>query len=171
MLEQLRAGSLSAVDVAAPVDNLVEALAGARDELVGLNTDSSDALGVPANSHIAVVPEGEGEPEETLADATGVVREMTTALVTERKRIAGFKALADEADEARGNAELEAAELRQQLEEALAAVADRAAEAGVPVAESLSDDDADVPARLSAARDTLEAMGADGIAGGGRNAN
>ena len=47
MLEQLKAGDVSAVDAAEPVANLAIALEGAREELIGLDDDTRGALDLP----------------------------------------------------------------------------------------------------------------------------
>jgi len=164
LLEQLKEGSLSAVDVAEPVANLLEALGGARDEAEGLGRDAGEALGMPGSgSTLGTLPDPDGEPAEVLARTTQVARELAASLAAERKRLFALKALADEADELRSTTEVESQNAKEQVGRTLAAVRAAAEAAGLEVPESLTcdpEEDGDPEQPVEDAKAVLERMGA-----------
>ncbi len=149
LLEQLKAGSLHAVDVAQPVEGLVEALAGARDEAIALDTAVAAATGAAQPQAPSALIEGEN-PAESLAGATAVARDLAAAMARDRKRIAVLAQMRDDADEARNAAETEVEQIRASYEKLLAAVARRGSEA-VAVSPTISDAAAPAEARAEAA--------------------
>ena len=74
---QLKAGSLDAVDVAAPVDGLIEALDGVRTETVALQ-QAANAESVVVSGLIDA--DGAENHAEALAETTKVAREIAAAL-------------------------------------------------------------------------------------------
>jgi chromosome segregation ATPase len=145
LLEQLKGGSLAAVDVAEPVEGLVEAMNGARTEAQQLEHTGKQALGVAAGREdaIAAVPSTDnGSPAEVLAGTTGVVRELAAVLARGRQRMVALKEMADQADEARNTAEEELGELRKAYMQVLGTVAERAKADKQRVPTALVDEDA-----------------------------
>ncbi len=149
LLEQLKSGSLHAVDVAQPVEGLVEALAGARDEAIALDTAVAAATGAAQPQAPSALVEGEN-PAESLAGATAVARELAAAMARDRKRIAVLAQMRDDADEARNAAEAECEQIRTAYEKLLSAVARRGSEA-VSVPQAVTDAAAPAEARSEAA--------------------
>ena len=130
LLEQLKEGNLNAVDVAEPVEGLVEATNGARTEAQQLEHTGKQALGVAAGREdaISAVPNTEsGAPAEVLAGTTGVVRELAAVMARGRQRLIVLKEMSDQADEARNSAELELEEVRGAYQQVLGKLAERAA--------------------------------------------
>jgi chromosome segregation ATPase len=145
LLEQLKGGSLTAVDVAEPVEGLVEAMNGARTEAQQLEHTGKQALGMAAGREdaIAAVPATDsGSPAEVLAGTTGVVREFAAILARGRQRMVALKEMADQADEARNSAEEELGEMRAAYQQVLGTVAERAKADKQRVPTALVDEDA-----------------------------
>jgi chromosome segregation ATPase len=151
LLEQLKEGSLSAVDVAEPVEGLVEAMNGARSEAQQLDHTGKGALGSAAGREdaISAVPES-GEPAEVIAGAMAVARELATVMGRGRQRMVALKEMADQADEARNTAEEELGEIRAAYQQVLAALGERAKADKMRVPTALVDEDA--PAAESSAK-------------------
>lgn len=113
MLAQLKSGNLKAMDVAAPVENLIEALDGARTEAEAFAAAVAKATGSGRTQQsISVLPEAEGDPAEVLASATAVTREIAAELARSRGKITALAAIAEEADQARNAAEEELEQLK-----------------------------------------------------------
>jgi chromosome segregation ATPase len=165
LLEQLKGGSLAAVDVAEPVEGLVEAMNGARTEAQQLEHTGKQALGVAAGREdaIAAVPSTEnGSPAEVLAGTTGVVRELAAVLARGRQRMVALKEMADQADEARNSAEEELGEVRKAYHQVLNTVAERAKADKQRVPTALVDEDAPLEESSAKASDIIK-----NIKGGG----
>ena len=112
LLAQLKSGNLHAVDVAAPVANLIEALDGARTEAEAFQAVISQATGSARSQHsLSMLPDADGDPAEVLAGATTVARELASELARSKSKVTALQAIAEEADQARNAAEdeLEAA--------------------------------------------------------------
>ncbi len=146
LLSQVKSGSLHAMDVAAPISGLVEALAGARIEAEALDEAVAEATGGAAHP-ISELPDADGDPGEVLAGATAVVRELAAELARDRQRIAALRNLTDEADNARHATEEELEALRASNARLLEALA---AKAPADVAQVFSDDQAGDEARIAA---------------------
>ncbi|MHC5066953.1 MAG: coiled-coil domain-containing protein [Planctomycetota bacterium] len=167
LIEQLKAGSLEAVDVAAPVENLIEALHGAADEVSELKRTASEAIGLPdTGPSVSTLPESDGDPAEVLAGATQVVRELSAALAAERRRVAAVQTLLAAAEERGPDDEAEAAEVPASSASVtpvfdtalITAVADAAKIVGVEPLPALADAEADPAERSVAAEQALAAM-------------
>ena len=124
LLSQVKAGNLHAMDVAAPVSGLVEALAGARAEAEALDEEVANAIGGQPHP-ISDLPDAEGDPGEVLAGATAVVRELAAELARDRQRVAALRNLSEEADSARNATEEELEKLRHSYVTLLASLAER----------------------------------------------
>lgn len=146
LLSEVKSGSLHAMDVAAPISGLVEALAGARIEAEALDEAVAEATGGTAHP-ISELPDSDGDPGEVLAGATAVVRELAAELARDRQRIAALRNLTDEADNARHATEEELEALRASNARLLEALA---AKAPAEVAQVFSDDQAGDEARIAA---------------------
>ncbi len=146
LLTQVKSGSLHAMDVAAPISGLVEALAGARIEAEGLDEEVANATGGQPNP-ISELPDPEGDPSEVLAGATAVARELAAELARNRQRIAALRNLADAADSARNQTENENEELRAAHQQVLSALA---AKAPPELAFTFSNDQAGAAAHVAA---------------------
>lgn len=165
LLEQLKGGSLAAVDVAAPVENLVEAMSGARDEAQQLEHAGKQALGTVAGREDALssVPSTDsGTPAEVIAGTTSVVRELAAVLAQGRKRMGVLKEMADQADEARNSAEEELGEVRTAYQHVLGTIAARAKADKQHVPTALVDEDAPLAESSAKAADIIK-----NITGGG----
>jgi chromosome segregation ATPase len=165
LLEQLKGGSLAAVDVAEPVEGLVEAMNGARTEAQQLEHTGKQALGVAAGREdaIAAVPATEsGAPAEVIAGTTGVVRELAAVLARGRQRMVALKEMADQADEARNTAEEELGEVRKAYMHVLGTVAERAKADKQRVPTALVDEDAPLAESTAKAEEIIK-----NIKGGG----
>ena len=139
LLAQLKAGSLSAMDVAAPVAGLVEALEGARNEAMALDEATATATGGRAGAQLSAVPDADGKPEEVIAGTTQVVRELSSLLARERQRLSALKSMADEADTARNASEGELDSMRSAYDELVGNLQSRAIAAEIAVPEALND--------------------------------
>ena len=146
LLTQVKAGSLHAMDVAAPVSGLIEALAGTRIEAESLDEEIARATGGQPQQ-ISELPDADGDPAEVIAGATAVVRELASELARNRQRIAALKNLTDEADSARGEAENELEDLRNEHRQLLNALA---AKAPADVAAFFSDENVELDVRIAA---------------------
>lgn len=159
LLEQLKGGSLSAVDVAEPVEGLVEAMNGARTEAQQLEHTGKQALGMAAGREdaIAAVPATDsGAAAEILAGTTGVVRELAAVLARGRQRMVALKEMADQADEARNSAEEELGEVRKAYHHVLGTVAERAKADKQRVPTALVDEDAPLEESSAKAADIIK---------------
>ncbi len=146
LLTQVKAGNLSAMDVAAPVSGLIEALAGTRSEAESL--DEAIALATGGQSTpISELPDADGDPATVLAGATMVAREMASEMARGRQRIAALKNMTDEADNARGEAENELEVLREEHRQLLQALAEKAP---AEVATAFANEDAGNDAHVAA---------------------
>lgn len=139
LLAQLKAGSLSAIDVASPVAGLVEAVEGARAEAMALEEATATATGARAGATLSAVPDADGKPEEVIAGTTQIVRELTALLARERQRLGALKSMADEADAARNTSEGELDSMRSAYDELVGNLQARAIAAEIAVPESLND--------------------------------
>lgn len=153
LLEQLQAGNLHAMDVAEPVEGLIEAMNGARDEAESFRSTMSEALGAAQSGQRAVsaLPDSSGDPAEVLAGATTVARELAAELARGRARIQALKQMADEADTARQNAEQELETATAANHRLLESIAARAEADGVDTPHAISDAASPMPERCSAA--------------------
>lgn len=156
LLEQLKSGSLHAVDVAAPVAGMIEALDGARAEAEAFETQVAEATGAATHQVFSDLPDATGDPAEILADATAVVRELAASLARNRNRIAALKAIADESDEARHGTEEELEAARAAFEQVCTALRQRAEADQVALPAGLADRDAAPAARATAAVEIVE---------------
>lgn len=159
LLEQLKGGSLTAVDVAEPVEGLVEAMNGARTEAQQLEHTGKQALGTAAGREdaIAAVPATDsGTPAEVLAGTTGVVRELAAVLARGRQRMVALKEMADQADEARNSAEEELGEVRTAYMQVLGTIAARAKADKQHVPTALVDEDAPFAESTAKAADIIK---------------
>ena len=147
-LEQLNHADVADIDVAEPVANLVIALDGVRTELVGLDDDTRAALDLPVPP--AELPDaGPRDAEDvaaSLAEATSLVRALTTTIARQRNLITGFQTLTAEA-------ETSASEQADQLA-LLRPAAEALWEVGT-VYEPQVEEDADLPERLQALAEAL----------------
>ena len=135
LLAQLKSGSLRAVDVAAPVANLIEALDGARTEAVAFQSVIAQATGsARSQQSLSELPDAEGNPAEVLAAATTVGRELAAEFARSKAKVTALQAIAEEADQARNAVEeeleaLKAAKTAAKPDETLKALALRLVEA------------------------------------------
>ena len=161
LLEQLKSGSLSAIDVAAPVAGLIEALEGARNEAERLEDAILAATGNSSQrAAFTAVPDADGEPAEVLAGATTVTRELASELARTRQRVDALKQIADEADAERNRLEEEGELVRAAHRDLLAHIEERAQADALEVPSELSNDGADAATRTRAAYVVLDQMGA-----------
>ncbi len=161
LLEQLKDGSLAAIDVAQPVAGLIEALDGARSAGEALEDAVVRATGNTAQRHqFTAVPDADGVPAEVLAGATTVVRELGAELVRTRDRIGALKQIADESDADRMTLETELEQVRAAYDDVLSTLETRAAVDELEIPASLADRQANPAARSQAAALLLEQMGA-----------
>ncbi len=156
LLEQLKQGSLHAVDVAAPVAGLLEAMAGARLEAEAFEAQIAEATGAGHSQVFTELPEEGGDPAEVLAGATAVTRELAASLARNRNRIAALKAIADESDGARNNTELELEAMRAGLERVCTTLRQRAEAERLAVPEALADREAPPEERAAAAAEVVD---------------
>ena len=167
LLEQLKGGSLAAVDVAEPVEGLVEAMNGARTEAQQLERTGKQALGMVAGREdaIAAVPSTDsGSPAEVLAGTTNVVREFAAVLARGRQRMVALKEMADQADEARNSAEEELGEVRTAYHQVLGTIAARAKADKQHVPTALVDEDAPLSESSAKASDIIKSIKGGGDA-------
>ena len=153
LLEQLKSGSLHAMDVAQPVEGLVEALGGARAEAESFRDTLNAALGA-ASAHasdLSDLPEADGDPAVVLAGATTVARELARELALGRDRVRGLKQMADEADAARQATELELEAAHAASNRVFASIAARADADGVDAPHAINDSASPMPERAAAA--------------------
>ncbi len=146
LLTQVKAGNLHAMDVAAPVSGLIEALAGARAEAEALDETIAQATGGQPHL-ISALPDADGDAAEVIAGATAVARELATELARNRQRISALQNLAEEADNARNDTEIELELVRDEHRRLLDALA---AKAPAHVAAVFTDDDVTSEVRIAA---------------------
>ncbi|MEK7416098.1 MAG: hypothetical protein AAB263_22570, partial [Planctomycetota bacterium] len=158
MLEQLKSGSLSAVDVAAPVAGLIEALDGARAEAEAFEEQVAAATGASNQQTLTELPDAQGDAAAVLAGATTVVRELAASLARNQKRITALKSMADESDEARHSTEEELEQTRAALESVCATLQQRAVAGNLTSAPALADQNAQPEARATAAGEVVERL-------------
>ena len=158
LLEQLKEGSLHAVDVAEPVEGLVEAVEGARAEAQELERVGAAALGAAGGREdvLSTVPDASGEAAEVLAGTTSVVRELAASLARAKSRLTALKEMSDQADEARNTSELELEQTKTAYQQVLAALAARAKADKQKVSPALVSEDA--PTEESSAK-AIEVIG------------
>ena len=118
--------------------------------------DHAESLGVPfIPAKFSPLPDpDEHKPEEVLAGATTVVRELAAAISGQRGRLTAMKTFADEADEARSSSEDESESLQLAINAVVAAVDERTEGAASEGLES----DADSAERLAAVAVALEEL-------------
>lgn len=149
LLEQLKSGSLSAADVAQPVDGLIEALSGAREEANTLEKEAAEAMGMPQTAgSISALPDADGDPAQVLAGATAVARELAALFAKERNRINAMQMMVDQAETA---GEGEIADAQKFYNALLNNIQTQAGDMGVEVGEALADEHAELSARNAAA--------------------
>ena len=168
LLEQLKEGSLSAVDVAEPVEGLVEAMNGARNEAQQLEHTGKSALGMAAGREdaISAVPDSaSGAPAEVLAGTMSVARELAAVMARGRQRLVALKEMADQADEARNTAEEELGEVRTAYQKVLASIGERAKADKMRVPTALLDEDAPTAESSAKAQEVIR-----NLKGGGGDA-
>lgn len=153
LLEQLKAGNLHAMDVAEPVETLIEAMGGARDEAEAFRSAMSGALGAAQAGQVAIseLPDASGDPAEVLAGATTIARELAAELARGRARIQALKQMADEADTARQTAEADLDAATTASHRLLESIAARAEADGVDTPHAVGDAASPMPERCSAA--------------------
>ena len=162
LLEQLKSGSLHAVDVAAPVAGLLEAMEGARLEAEAFEVQVAEATGAGHGQVFTELPEEGGDPAVVLAGATAVTRELAASLARNRSRIAALKSIADESDEARNNTELELEAMQSGLERICTTLRQRAEAERLAVPAALTDREAPPEERAAAAAEVVEHLQAAG---------
>ena len=165
LLEQLKEGKLSAVDVAEPVEGLVEAMDGARTEAQQLEHTGKSALGTAAGREDALssIPDtSSSEAAKVIAGTTNVAREMAAVMARGRQRMIALKEMADQADEARNTAEEELEGVRRSYHEVLTAIAERAKADKMRVPTALVDEDAPTEESSAKAQEIIK-----NIQGGG----
>ncbi len=159
LLEQLKAGSLAASDVAMPVDGLIEALDGAREEANTLEKEAAEAMGMPQTAgSVSALPDAGGDPAEVLAGATAVARELAALFAKQKNRLSALQMMVDEADSARSSEEAEVEQAQAGQAEAykfynalLENIKTQADEMGVQVGDAITDESAENPSRNAAA--------------------
>ncbi len=156
LLEQLKAGNLHAVDVAAPVAGLLEAMEGARLEAEAFEATVADATGAGHSQVFTELPDEGGDPAEVLAGATAVTRELAASLARNRNAIAALKAIADESDAARNGTEQDLEVSRAALERVCTMLRQRAESERLAVPEALADRDAPPDQRAAAAAEVVD---------------
>jgi chromosome segregation ATPase len=123
LLTEVKSGSLHALDVAAPVSGLIEALAGAQAEAEALDSVVCAATGSQPRP-LSALPDPDGDPGVVLAGATTIARELAAEFARDRQRVTALVSLADEADAARNQMEEELAQARAEQTIALTANAE-----------------------------------------------
>ncbi len=152
LLEQLKEGSLAALDVAQPVANLIEALDGARSEAEAMEDTVSKVTGASSQKvPFTSLPDPAGDPAEVLAGATTVARELAAELARSRQRVVALKQIADEAEEERVASENGIEQLRYAYNQVLGALEDRAKADQVEHPPELADEQATPEQRSQAA--------------------
>ncbi len=156
LLEQLKAGNLHAVDVAAPVAGLLEAMEGARLEAESFEQQAAEATGGTYNQPFTELPDEGGEPAEVLAGATAVARELAASLARNRNRIAALKSMADESDSARNATEQDLEATRAALERVCTSLRQRAESERIAVPPALANRESTPEDRAAAASEIVE---------------
>ncbi len=156
MLEQLKAGSLQALDVAQPVASLVEALDGARAEAESMEDAVAEVTGnTSQKAAFTSLPDPEGKPTDVLAGAAVVARELAAEIARSRQRVIALKQIADEAEQERAEGETKLEELSAANGRLLAALAAKADEDSVAVPSAIKDVDASPARRADAAIEVI----------------
>ena len=156
MLEQLKSGSLQAMDVAQPVASLVEALDGARSEAESMEEAVASVTGNSSQkAAFTSLPDPEGKPTDVLAGAAVVARELAAELARSRQRIIALKQISDEAEQERAEGETKLDELTAANGRLLAALAAKADEDAVAVPAAIKDADATPARRADAAIEVI----------------
>jgi chromosome segregation ATPase len=159
LLEELKAGSLHAVDVAQPVAGLVEALEGGRHEAESLE---ATVAAFTNNSSQTVVftslPDPSGEPAEVLAGATAVARELSAEIARAKQRLTALKQIADEAEQERSGMEGELDQLRAAYNRVLGALQGRASDDHIEVPAVFADAEAQPEQRSNAALEVISKL-------------
>ena len=159
LLEQLQAGSLSASDVAEPVEGLIEALNGAREEAIALEREATAAMGVPQTAGtVSGLPDAGGDPAAVIAGATAVSRELAALFAKERNRVNALQMMLNEADSARNENEEVAAQAHESYDGLLASIAEQLERAGLNADDSISNEALDDGQRIAAAQQALGAL-------------
>ncbi|MCX8016278.1 MAG: hypothetical protein N2690_00040 [Rhodocyclaceae bacterium] len=158
LLAELKQGSLKAADVAAPIAGLLEALDGARSEVVACDQALAAATGSGQTLEPAPTPEEGEQPAETLVAATNLVRELTANLARARGRIAALKTMADDSDTARNAIEQELETLRSAFDRLCHSVRQRAEAEHLAAPSSLTDSNATPEERAAAASEVLSQL-------------
>jgi hypothetical protein len=156
LLEQLKSGNLEAVDVAAPIAGLLEAMEGARIEAESFEQQVAEATGAAHGQVFTELPDATGDPAHVLAGATTVTRELAASLARNRNRIAALKAIADESDEARHGTEEELESTQAALESVCTSLRQRAESERIRVPIALSDREAPPEDRAKACTDIVD---------------
>ncbi len=87
LFDQLVAGSLNAVDMAEPAANLAEAMSGLRSAAIDLH----QSVGAAEPLNLRVPPDSDSDPQIVVAEIVPLVRELASALLEERERIAALQ--------------------------------------------------------------------------------
>lgn len=156
LLEQLKSGSLDAVDVAAPIAGLIEALEGARCEAESFEQQVAEATGALHGQAFTELPDAGGDPAHVLAGATAVSRELAASLARNRNRIAALKAIADESDEARHGTEEELESTKAALESVCTTLRQRAESERIRTPMALGDREAPPEDRAAACAEIVD---------------
>lgn len=156
LLEQLKSGDLEAVDVAAPIAGLLEAMEGARLEAESFEQQVAEATGATHSQAFTELPDAGGDPAHVLAGATTVVRELAASLARNRNRIAALKAIADESDEARHSTEEDLEAAQAALERVCTSLRQRAESERLHVPTALRDREAPAADRAAACADVVD---------------
>ena len=159
LLQQLQAGSLSASDVAEPVEGLVEALEGAREEAIALEREATEAMGVPQTAGtVSSLPDTEGDPAEVIAGATAVSRELAALFAKERNRVNALQMMLNEADSARNENEEVAAQAHESYDGLMASIAEQMERAGLESDDQITNEELDDAQRVVAAQAAVAAL-------------
>lgn len=156
LLEQLKSGNLEAVDVAAPIAGLIEAMEGARLEAESFEQQVAEATGATHGQAFTELPDSGGDAAHVLAGATTVVRELAASLARNRNRIAALKAIADESDEARHSTEEELEAAQAALERVCTSLRQRAEADRLRVPTALRDREAPPEDRAAACTEIVD---------------
>ncbi len=166
LLSRLKSGSIHAEDMEAPVDGLLEALAGAREEALAAHNAAAEAMGMPGIPlQIDDVPDAEGDSAEVLAAATQIIRVLGSQFSGSKGKLAGLKALADEADEARNDVDAELAVLQEANAELVSAVVTQANAQNLDVPETVADENTEPFQRTQEAAVLVEQLQAGSSVG------
>ncbi len=156
LLEQLKSGSLQAMDVSQPVATLIEALDGARSEAEAMEDAVAVVTGNSSKrSNFTALPDADGEAQEVLAGAAVVARELAAEIARSQDRVLALKQIADDAEAERAQSETDADAIRAATERLLAAMRAKAEQDRLAVPAQIADPTATAPQRVEAALDIL----------------